>query len=456
MRRTVGAGRMGGLMKAVARLMVLGGLGLYALACTESPTTPSKDVVYPITDPLSAFNSAGQCFGDDAVDFANLISGMGNQPEDVGCNSKDIAIAIALGVPQGGQQGDAVMCTPNTNVTLDLTAFLDQSAESAREDIGIWVATDGGTAVSGACNHYYLEAGLTGTFNADGDQCAGMAEQATASLGLGTLTIPCNIVTVDPDGNGDQFEEETYLRVGACIGWKVPGLNDNSPVCPDDAAGNGNPPGVLDFRAGTLLANKAKCNCDPFYVPVIVPGNITIIKNAVPNDAQDFAYTTTGDGMSNFILDDDADPTRSTTQNFTNLDPTITTPRTVTETVPTGWTVTNIVCTGHTNSTVQIGSDADFDTGDNGVSIVVAQNETVSCTFTNTASSSLDIEKQTIGGTATFGYTVLGGGLSNFSRNTAVTNPTTNNPVSFTGANAVETKYVTETALTGYILTDIS
>jgi len=297
--------------------------------------------VVPINDPVFAFNGAGQCFGDDAVDFQNLISGMGNDPDDVGCTSNDIDIAIATGVPQGGQPGDPVMCTQGQNVTLDLTAFFDQNANSDREDIGVWVATDGGTAVSGACNHYYFETNpdgtvaIPGTFNADLDQCAGMSEQQKASLNLGTLTLPCNIVTVDPDGNGNAFQPGSYLQVGACIGWKVPGLDGNSPLCPDDAAGNGNPPGALDFRAGTLLANKAKCNCEPFYVPVIVPGNITIIKNAIPNDPQDFAYTTTGDGMSNFTLDDDADNTFSTTKNFTNLDPTVNTPRTVTETVPT-------------------------------------------------------------------------------------------------------------------------
>ena len=34
-------------------------------------------------------------------------------------------------------------------------------------------------------------------------------------------------------------------------------------------------------------------------------GSITIIKNTVPDGAQDFAYTTTGSGLSGFSLDDD-------------------------------------------------------------------------------------------------------------------------------------------------------
>jgi hypothetical protein len=47
------------------------------------------------------------------------------------------------------------------------------------------------------------------------------------------------------------------------------------------------------------------------------------------------------------------------------------------------WVLAKIVCTGATNSTVLIGSDGDFDTGDTGVSISLAPGETITCTFTN-------------------------------------------------------------------------
>jgi len=35
-------------------------------------------------------------------------------------------------------------------------------------------------------------------------------------------------------------------------------------------------------------------------------GSITIVKTVVPTDPQDFSFTTTGSGLSNFILDDDS------------------------------------------------------------------------------------------------------------------------------------------------------
>src|SRR4029078_12275134 len=52
---------------------------------------------------------------------------------------------------------------------------------------------------------------------------------------------------------------------------------------------------------------------------VIFPGSVTIIKDAVTNDPQDFSFTTTG-GLSpaTFSLDDDADPTLSNTRLFAN------------------------------------------------------------------------------------------------------------------------------------------
>ena len=69
-------------------------------------------------------------------------------------------------------------------------------------------------------------------------------------------------------------------------------------------------------------------------------------------------------------------------------------------------------------------------------------------------SASLDIEKQSVGGTATFDYTVSGSGLAPFTRNTAVANPTTNAPFTFTFSQ-FGVKYVQETPEPGWTLTNI-
>ncbi|HEU4526851.1 MAG TPA: hypothetical protein VFT80_02845, partial [Actinomycetota bacterium] len=69
--------------------------------------------------------------------------------------------------------------------------------------------------------------------------------------------------------------------------------------------------------------------------------------------------------------------------------------KTVTETVPTGWTLTNITCTGDTTG-VLIGSDADFDAGDTSVEVPIDAGDSVSCTFTNTKDATLTVIKDAI------------------------------------------------------------
>src|SRR5258705_6529351 len=68
------------------------------------------------------------------------------------------------------------------------------------------------------------------------------------------------------------------------------------------------------------------------------------IKDAVPNDAQDFGFTGTGTGVTPFSLDDDADGTLSNTQVFT-FNGNQLGAKTVTESAnPAGWTLTDVQC----------------------------------------------------------------------------------------------------------------
>jgi len=133
--------------------------------------------------------------------------------------------------------------------------------------------------------------------------------------------------------------------------------------------------------------------------------------------------------------------------------------------VPAGYTLTGISCTAG-GATVVIGSGGSgafvagatngFDAGDNTVQVTVGAGNTPTCTFTNTQNSSLAIQKATLGGTGSFDYTVSGGGLSAFSRNTATQgNPTTQAAVVFTGSDASGDKYVTETVPAHWALTNI-
>src|SRR5262249_28435809 len=116
---------------------------------------------------------------------------------------------------------------------------------------------------------------------------------------------------------------------------------------------------------------------------VTFPASITIIKDAVPDSDQDFAFTTTG-GLSpaTFNLDDDADATLSNTQVYSGI---LVTDQngndyTISESAVPGWTLSfnTPVCTvispngGSQSATVPT------------LSINLREGENVSCTFVNT------------------------------------------------------------------------
>jgi hypothetical protein len=110
-----------------------------------------------------------------------------------------------------------------------------------------------------------------------------------------------------------------------------------------------------------------------FTNTLINNGSITIVKDAVPNDAQDFAFTTTGTGLSGFMLDDDSDVTRSNTQTFTGL---AAGSYSVTEGTATAWSLSDIVCTGTATTSKDLANRK--------INITLGAGQTTTCTFTNT------------------------------------------------------------------------
>ena len=111
----------------------------------------------------------------------------------------------------------------------------------------------------------------------------------------------------------------------------------------------------------------------------IQTGTITVTKNAVPNDGQDFTFAL---GATAFSLDDDADATLPATRSFTVPVGS----HTLSETdVPTGWVLTGLSCTDPSGGTTVALPTA---------TISLAKDETVACTFTNTFTK-LDVNLQT-------------------------------------------------------------
>lgn len=115
---------------------------------------------------------------------------------------------------------------------------------------------------------------------------------------------------------------------------------------------------------------------------------ITIIKDALPNHDQDFAFTTTGTGLSNFSLDDDSDATLLNQQTFSNLTPNQ--QYSVTEQATPGWSLTGLTC----NNVPVLGNTA---------TVTPTPGQTISCTFTNTKLISVSGTKFEVNAGATTG-----------------------------------------------------
>ena len=190
---------------------------------------------------------------------------------------------------------------------------------------------------------------------------------------VGQNTVLTNTTTFDNLIAGTYTVTET-----AVPGWET------TIECTNNGTGGDTitTPGVatIDLEPGTTVT----CT----YTNTDVRGSIVIVKDAVNNNAQDFAFTTTGTGLSDFSLDDDAgavgqDTLLSDTTTFNNL---IAGTYTVTETAVPGWD-TSLVCTGNGNGGTATGGVA---------TIVLDPSATVTCTYTNTEQGTITIVKDAL------------------------------------------------------------
>jgi hypothetical protein len=228
---------------------------------------------------------------EDYADFAST----GGTPT---CTTNDIRIARTEVTSVDGQEfdpeEDELRCDPGEEVDLGITLILVETAESDREDVGIWIAEDGGNAKTGECRHYVIGENEPGAFNPDGDECAGISSQAEASVDLGIISATCPLVG-------------SAISIGSCIAWQIPGANEE---CPSDEEDNAD-----GFRDPTVPGSPAKCTCEPFTIPVILSGTVIIEKQTVNNVAGSFTFSQNVDGTGNFSLSDDG------TKTFGDLDP---------------------------------------------------------------------------------------------------------------------------------------
>lgn len=173
--------------------------------------------------------------------------------------------------------------------------------------------------------------------------------------------------------------------------------------------------------------------------------HIIIIKDAVPNNAQNFTFHNNF-GNSNpdsFQLDDDSNGALPDTRDFEVIPGNYS----VSEDSVADWKLGNISCidpTQNSSSNLPAVPSASID---------VAAGETVTCTFTNNKLGSIVLNKNTIGGDGTFDFVMTGQSLPNNAQLTTASGSATQ---TFTGIDPENTYSINEDVPPGWDLTNTS
>lgn len=306
-----------------------------------------------------------------------------DQCGDVAAEADTITVpldTLVLTCPAGGA----------TTVTVDACAAWSNSTTGSADRVcpvnppggaeGFRYGTTPGTVAKCRCEPLDLPINVKGVIRVDKVTVPSGDAQSFGFTPTGTdFTTPFNLTDASAPHSSGPIDEGTYTVTETVpAGWAL-----TARACV--FTGTSDPADFTTITNGVSveLGSGEDVTCTFTNTKL---ASLSIVKDAVPNDAQDFDFDGTGTGIpADIDLDDDADGTLSNTALFSNLTPGGT--RTVTESAVAGWTLTNIACTGATSSTVTIGADTDFDAGDNSVSVGLAAGENVVCTFTNTRHS---------------------------------------------------------------------
>ena len=358
---------------------------LIVVACSEEtqhPLSPDGGGVVRAPAAPSFLNSPGGTVAECLEDVVEDVDGTNAVP--LNCTANDVRLFLTV---IGG--GALPVCEAGSIIpSVDMEARVVANAAD-RWDIGIWIAADGGTALRNVnpstpgCRHWSLvPTNTTATpdgdstrvspfYNEDGDSCGDLEQGITNILTPVTLT---NLVCSDSDHDG-------FLDVGSCVAWDNNGNSAHSCDVPADAVNNTRP------------NTKSKCKCEPIKIPIRIAGKIIVEKQTIPDgDAATFSFTGARTGTIS-----DGDTLELLVEPGTY---------TMTESAKTGWDLTSISC-NDANSTGNVGTRT--------ATFIVASEETVKCTFTNTKQGKITIVKDAVPNDGQdFSFTSTGTGTSNF------------------------------------------
>ncbi|MDP2956124.1 MAG: DUF11 domain-containing protein, partial [Longimicrobiales bacterium] len=235
------------------------------------------------------------------------------------------AVSIVLG------GGDAIVCT-----------FVNTVAPAPTPDLSI---TKVGVVTSSAMGQfitYTITVTNNGTASAPGPVTTRDTLPSTpAGVQFSAPSAPCSGPATGPIvcTSGTAANPSAPLAPGAQLTYTitliVPAGGGTVTNCASVAQG-----GDAMTPPEPNLANNRACATNTVAAPAAT-GTITIVKDAQPNDPQNFHFATVGTGLSGFDLDDDADATLPSTKTFTLAAGGT---YTVTEDAVAGWTVPSIQC----------------------------------------------------------------------------------------------------------------
>ena len=285
------------------------------------------------------------------------------------------------------------------------SAFLSPGTYSVSESVPVgWLLTGSNCSDGSSVASIGLSAGetvtctftntKTGTITIIKDAVPDDTQGFFFTCTTSTLTpfVPASFTLDDNGSVGDPFDNsktQTGLLPGTYTcseslptGWQLTSL-----VCVDPSGGTtttATP--VLSPGTGTATIALAAGESVTCTFTNTMEGKITITKDAVPNDAQDFSFTCSA-SIGSFSLDDDADGTLSNSKSTSGL---LSGTYTCTENGPlSGWTLTNISCSDpNGNTTVNVGTRT--------ATMVLDAGEQIACTFTNTGAGNISITKDTV------------------------------------------------------------
>ena len=391
-----------------------------AWVCTFTNRKAAKLTVKKVTDPVSA-----------AQDFAFTATGSGTSGFSLDTDSDATLSDTEVFTFDGNQLGSksvtetatsgwsltGVSCTKTNSgsgatATVDIQAGDDVTCTfTNKQDATVQVVKD--AQPDGAQDFAFTTSGLGAGFSLDDDSDATLSNTNSITVTAGGLGFGSKSIAETPTSGW------TLTSTSCQNGTQAPQSNATINVQPGDAW-------VCTFT------NKQDAT-------------LTIVKDAQPDSAQDFAFTTTGSGTSDFSLDDDADGTLNNTKTFT-FDGNQLGAKSVTETDAAGWTLTDLSCT-ETNSGTGSTATVDLQAGDD-----------VTCTFTNRKAAKLTVKKVTdpVSAAQDFAFTATGSGTSGFSLDTDSDATLSDTEVFTFDGNQLGSKSVTETATSGWSLTGVS